>query len=473
MNQSALPAPIKELELEIAMPCLASDRVSERQRFLLLSLSAGVALVAHLLFLLLLPQPWSGNQSSDYIEYYQPVAQSLIAGNGFYLHSKPALTYPPGIPMLYAVAFWAARKVDLSEANALRIVEGVWLTLSAVLVCFLAMRFFRWKVALLASGLWSTYPFHLWLTKQPDATSLFSVLLLTSALLFFAWSSKTQNGIRYGVLLGVVLGMTALIKPFSIGLPLAFVALAGVCPIVGQRRSRIVFSACLLITYAATISPWEIWAWHVGGHWIPLCTNGANALIDGLTFGTERGLPPIALPEGVTALVRDAAANYPKLKSTSSIAHFVLTKVRQTPTAILELLLVKAARSWFGNESHRLERWIAIIQLLYLPFLFFGTRTVWKYGDTRQKNFALLAIVITAYFWIMTTVTAEAILRYMVPVTCLLVVLVAVAFEFLSTRFSENSEQGVERAQGLDARVEDDTHSQECRQHQKRQPQTF
>jgi hypothetical protein len=435
MNQLALRTSITDLEPEIAMPCQASDRVSERQRFPLLSLSAVVALGAHLLFLLLLPQPWRRNQSSDYIQYYEPVAQSLIAGNGFYLHSKPALTYPPGIPMLYAAAFWTARKVDLSEANALRIVEGFLLTVSAVLVCFLAMRFFRWRVALLASGLWSTYPFHLWLTKQPDATSLFSVLLLTSALLFFAWSSKTQNGIRYGVVLGLILGVTALVKPFSIGLPLVFVALAGVSPISGQRRSRIVFSACLLITYAATISPWEIWAWHVGGHWIPLCTNGANALIDGLTFGTERGLPPVALPEGARALVRDAASHYPQLKSTSSIAHFMLTKVRQTPTAILELLLVKAARSWFGNESHTLERWVAIIQLFYLPFLLLGTRTVWKYGDAPQKNFALLAIVITAYFWIMTTVTAEAILRYMVPVTCLLVVFVAVSFEFLSTRF--------------------------------------
>ena len=434
MNQLALRTSIAEPELEIAMRCQAIDRSSERQRFLLLSFSAVVALVAHLLFLLLLPQPWRRNQSSDYIEYYEPVAQSLIAGEGFYLHSKPALTYPPGIPMLYGSAFWAARKVDLSDANALRIVEGFLLMFSAVLVCFLAMRFFRWRVALLASALWSTYPFHLWLTKQPDPTSLFSVLLLTSVLLFFAWSSKTQNGIRYGVLLGLILGMTALIKPFSIGLPLAFVALAGLSPISGQRRSRIVFSTCLLITYAATIAPWEIWAWHVDGHWIPLCTNGPNALIDGLTFGTERGLPLIALPEGARALVRDAATHYPQLKSTSSIAHFILTKVRQTPTAILELLLVKAARSWFGNESHTLERWIAIIQLLYAPLLLLGTRTVWKYGDARQKNFALLTIVITAYFWIMTTVGAEAILRYMVPVTCLLVVFVAVSLEFLSTR---------------------------------------
>jgi len=437
MDQFALRASITELEPEIAIPCQASDQVSER-RFLLLSLSAVVALVAHLLFLLLLPQPWRRNQSSDYNGYYEPLAQSLIAGNGFYLHSKPALTYPPGIPMLYASAFWAARQVDLSEAKALRIVEGLLVTFSAVLVCVLAMRFFRWRVALLASGLWSTYPFHLWLTKQPDPTSLFTVLLLSSVLLFFAWSSGsciTKNGVRYGVLLGLILGITALIKPFSIGLPLAFLALASVSPVRVPRRSRIVFSACLLITYAATISPWEIWAWHVGGHWIPLCTNGPNALIDGLTFGTERGLPQISLPEGARALVDDAAAHYPQLKSTSSIAHFILTKVRETPTAVLELLLVKAARSWFGNESHTLERWIAIIQLLYLPFLLLGTRTVWKYGDAPQKNFALLAIVITAYFWIMTTVTAEAILRYMVPVTCVLVVFVAISFEFLSTRF--------------------------------------
>jgi hypothetical protein len=437
MNQLALRTSITELEPGIDAVQKPNGLAwhPDLRRFLLLGISAVVALVAHLLFLLLLPQPWHRNQGSDYIAYYEPVAQSLIAGNGFYLHSKPALTYPPGIPMLYAAAFWAARQVGLSEANALRIVEGFLLMFSAVLVCVLAMRFFRWRIALLASALWSTYPFHLWLTKQPDPTTLFSVLLLSSALLFLAWSSRTQNGVRYGVLLGVVLGITALIKPFSIGLPLVFVALAGVCQIRGQKGSRIVFSACLLITYAVTISPWEIWAWHVGGHLIPLCTNDANVLIDGLTFGTERGLSQIALPEGARALVDDAATHYPQLKSTSSIAHFIVAKVRETPTALLELLLVKAARSWFANESHTLERWTAIIQLSYLPFLLLGTRTVWKYGDVPQKNFALLAIVITTYFWIMTTVTALPILRYMVPVTCLLVVFVAISVEFHSTCF--------------------------------------
>jgi hypothetical protein len=339
------------------------------------------------------------------------------------------------MPMLYAGAFWVSRQVHISEANALRILEGFLLTLSAVMVCLLTMKCFRWKVALLASVLWSTYPFHLWLTKQPDATTLFSVLLLASALVFFVWSCKTHNCVLYGGLLGLILGVTALTKPFSIGLPLVFAALAVLKSISGARRDGIIFSGCLLLTYAATISPWEIWARRVGGHWIPLCTNGPNALIDGLTFGTVRGLAQVPLPEGARALVADAVTHYPQLKSTSSIAHFVLNKVHYNPGAVLELLLVKAVRSWFGNESRTLERWIAIIQLLYLPFLLLGVRTVWTYGDDHQKNFALLAIAITAYFWIMTMVTAEALLRYMVPDICLLVVFVAVSFDFLARRF--------------------------------------
>ena len=131
-----------------------------------------------------------------------------------------------------------------------------------------------------------------------------------------------QNAVRYGGLLGLSLAVTALIKPFSIGLPLVFVMLAVVRPISGPRRSRIVFSACILIAYAATIAPWEIWARHVGGHWIPLCTNGANVLIDGLAFGTERGLPQIALPEGARALV---AMQLPSTRSSRALAALLIS----------------------------------------------------------------------------------------------------------------------------------------------------
>jgi len=72
---------------------------------MLLAISGIVAILAHATFLLLLPAAWQKNQSSDYVEYYEPVAQKLAAGAGLVLGSKPALRYPPGIPMLYAATF--------------------------------------------------------------------------------------------------------------------------------------------------------------------------------------------------------------------------------------------------------------------------------------------------------------------------------------------------------------------------------
>ncbi|HLZ43775.1 MAG TPA: hypothetical protein VKQ11_22610 [Candidatus Sulfotelmatobacter sp.] len=409
----------------------ASSQLPRRQRIVALFLSGTIALLAHLSFLLLLPESSRRSQSSDYTAYYEPVAENLISGHGLTLHSKPALRYPPGIPILYAAVFWAGRHLKMSEATALQITEAFFLILSAVTLCLLTMRFFSWRVALLASGLWATYPFHLWLTKQPEAASLLSVLLLVSALLFFMWSSKPQT-LSYGMLLGVVLGITALIKPFSLGLPVVFIALASVSPIAGQRRSRIVFSVSILIAYIVTISPWEILAWHLGGQWILLCTNGANVLIDGITFGTERGLAQVAMPHAARVLVADAVAQYPHLKTTGSIVHFLLAKIHQTPSAVLELFLVKAGRSWFASESHTAERLIIIVQLCYLPFVILGAHAVWKRGDTQQKNFVLFALAMLAYFWGMTTVISLSILRYMVPMICLMMVLVAVSLEALT-----------------------------------------
>src|SRR3989454_5700520 len=96
-------------------------KTARRQRTMLLAISGIVAILAHATFLLLLPAAWQKNQSSDYVEYYEPVAQKLAAGAGLVLGSKPALRYPPGIPMLYAATFWISDSLDISHGAGLRI----------------------------------------------------------------------------------------------------------------------------------------------------------------------------------------------------------------------------------------------------------------------------------------------------------------------------------------------------------------
>jgi 4-amino-4-deoxy-L-arabinose transferase-like glycosyltransferase len=417
---------LSEQQLRSGLPLTLTT--ARRQRTMLLAISGIVAILAHAVFLLLLPAAWQKNQSSDYVEYYEPVAQKLAAGAGLVLGSKPALRYPPGIPMLYAATFWISDSLEISHGAGLHIFQALFVIASGVLVGVVAMRFLSLRIALAASILWSTYPFHLWLTKQPDASAIFTTLLLLGVFPFLLWSTDGCHAVLYGFLLGFILAIIALIKPFSIALPATFVGLAWMCAVPCRRRQRSLFSTCVLVAYLLLISPWEVWAWRVSGHWIPLCTNGPSALIDGLTFGTVRGLKQVTMPESVRTFTEDAVAHAKQLRTTTSIANFVVVQIRERPEAVIKLFLLKAVRSWYGNESHTLERRVAIIQLFYLPFVIFGMRIVWR-GGLQHKNFLLVAMGITMYFWTMTAITALPILRYMVPIVSLLMVFAAAAVE--------------------------------------------
>lgn len=401
---------------------------TKRQLCKLLFLSALVALSAHILFLMALPPRFQRDQSGDNFRYYYPVATNLVAGRGLALRSQPALTYPPGIPMLYAATFWVSDVTGIDRSLGMRLQQAFFAMISAILVGLVAMPLFGWRIAAIATVLWSTYPFNLWLTKQPDPTPLLAALLLVSAFLFQRWLNNSRRWTRYGVLLGGTFAIAALTKPSTIALPILFVVLVWVCQIETTRGNRLLLSLCIVITYLVLLLPWEIWAQHVSGKWIPLCTNGPNVLIDGLTFGTERGLKPVAAPEGVRALMQDAIMRYPQLKTSGSIAMFVLMQVRTRPLVLAELFLIKGARTWYGIESHTGETGVILIQLCYLVALPFGLRMAWR-GSSAQRNFVLVAVGIVAYFWVMTVFFALPLLRYMVPATCFFLIAIAVAID--------------------------------------------
>jgi 4-amino-4-deoxy-L-arabinose transferase-like glycosyltransferase len=425
---------------------LSWQSTSLQRKLLLLSISAVIALLSHILFLLFLPGDLKRTPSPDYVKFYEPVAETLASGGGFFLASRPAILYPCGIPIMYAATFRAADALHIARSTGLRILEGLLVTLTSVLVSLLALRILSWRVALVASAMWSTYPFHLWLTKQPDPTSAFSLLLLLGVFLFVRWSTDGRRCVQYGCLIGVILGIAALIKPIAIALPVIFAGLAFICVIPCRSRQRALFSFCMVVAYLLPISPWEVWAREVSGQWIPLCTNGPNVLIDGLTLGTVRGLKSVWMPQNVRALTQDAVEHYKDLKTTGSIANFLVAKIREEPKAVAQLLLIKAARSWYGNESHTFEKWVVLIQLLYLPFVIFGVREMFWSKNARQRNFLLIVAAIALYFWAITTFTALPELRYLVPAMGFVMIIAAVAFDTLAInclqRLSSSKTQG-------------------------------
>jgi 4-amino-4-deoxy-L-arabinose transferase-like glycosyltransferase len=276
--------------------------------------------------------------------------------------------------------------------------------------------------------LWSTYPFNLWLTGQSDVTNILVSLLLLSAMLFMSWAEFGRHSTSRGFLLGAVLAFSALMKPSFLGLPIIFLALGYICRTGRTHRDRRIFSASLLFGYCLLLAPWEGWAHHASGQWIPLCLNGPNVLIDGLTFGTVRHVPPVRMPSNVYALTQRAVSHYSQLKTTPEILHFVGQQARDHPGALAELYLVKAARSWYGNESHTYESIIAVIQLCYTPFVAHGLLLL-RRGPEKQRWLFFLVVGVVFYFWTMTVLTSLPLLRYLVPALSLMMIPAAASLE--------------------------------------------
>jgi 4-amino-4-deoxy-L-arabinose transferase-like glycosyltransferase len=365
--------------------------------------------------------------------FYEPVARQLALGHGFYLPSgKPALKYPPGIPIVYGATFWFSERIGVSHELGLRALQGLLTVATSALVAMIAFEIFGARVGLMACFLWSTYPFHLWLSKQPSAEPLVCVLLAAAVLAFLRWLSNGRRAVVWGSVCGAVVAFAALTKPFNIALAAVFVVLAWVCDVHCTRRVRALFSASVIIAFSLSILPWEIWASRTAGHCIPLCTNGTATLLDGISFGAGRNKiqKPPALPGPVAALANDFAAHRRDFESNGEVVRLLIAHIRETPSGVALLFLTKAAVSWYGNDSHHHERWALLIQLFYLPFFILGAWLA-RGGGRQYRNFLFIACGVTLYYWAMTTFVALPIVRYMVPAISLLMVLAGHALDVL------------------------------------------
>ncbi|MBP6824656.1 MAG: hypothetical protein KA368_24130, partial [Acidobacteria bacterium] len=73
------------------------------------TLAVAVALcsaAALLIFWRAVPSAAQANENSDYLKFYEPVAQNLASGKGLVTNAGlPAIHYPPAYPLLLAASF--------------------------------------------------------------------------------------------------------------------------------------------------------------------------------------------------------------------------------------------------------------------------------------------------------------------------------------------------------------------------------
>ena len=385
--------------------------------FLIMAIIASV-------FLAVLPASLEVNESTDYTSFYKPVAQSLLQGKGLVdAGGRAALRYPPGYPLILAGVFGIAKGLHLPEKAVLTGFTVFCLGMAAVFIFLIARVFWPPVPALIAAVGFSTYPFLLWLSKQPNVELPFLLFFYGSVWFFMLAMFNKSRQRLFSFIAGLLLGTSMIIRPIAIGLPLV---LGGILWIWGWKSGKgrpWILASLFLLGSLIPVAPWEAWAYHQSGKIILLSSGGVPSIVDGLTFGVHdpgyrQGLN---VSGDIQAVMHHFEALRPQLGSIGEIVKATLESLKNQPWATTKLFVWKALRSWYGTDSQRYEFMVLLLQVPYLAAFFWASvRLLGK--NSKMKLPAGIILVITAYFWTM-TILVLPLLRYMVPALGLLFVL--------------------------------------------------
>jgi 4-amino-4-deoxy-L-arabinose transferase-like glycosyltransferase len=399
--------------------------------------------IVTLLFWSVLPARLRLTEATDYYVFYEPVARSILAGNGFDRGGdSPASAFPPGYPLILAGVFGASHQLHVSEELGLALLSLVSMGLSTLFVFLLARSFWGTSPAIVSALLWTTYPFALWLTKQPNTEMPFAVLLYGGFYLFGYLIVRRKLTWLLYLLCGLIFGAAMLVRPIAIGIAFVLALIIWLARQDLSRRLRLLVISVLLLGNVAAVFPWEAFVYARTGRVILLSGHGTNSLRLGLTFALDER-KDIRVSRDVDVVMKDIAARSDEINSFRDVVSVVAVEFRAHPVATTTLYLLKVVRSWYATDSGRYELPILLLQLPYLGFSLWSVRRLWKNGG-RQRYFAMSVLLFVIYFWSM-TVLALSILRYMVPVMGLLFIAVGAALfpaAKLNAQISKASQRG-------------------------------
>jgi 4-amino-4-deoxy-L-arabinose transferase-like glycosyltransferase len=369
---------------------------------------------------LALPASIRSARSDDYRHAYEPVARRLVEGKGLTMpDGTPAIRYPPGHSFVLAAIFSISQQMAISESWALGLFPIVMHAVSAVLIFNMTREIFDTRAAWIATLLWSTYVPALYAGLLLNSETSFIPILLLAMLT--GWRANRASAATAGALFGV----SMLIRPIAVGLPLVFAAWRFTEKSLSWRQ-RTTEAALLVVSAAVIVAPWQVWMRIYARETQMLSSGGLPSVIDGLTFcRSSQSRAAVSISEDVHAMAADLHAQYRTglITDIPSLGRWMLRQVWTNPPAIARLLLAKVGRSWYGTDSHRFERELLLLQLPYLAAAIFSCGICLRQAGSARR-FAFVSIIVVGYFWLM-TIAVLSILRYMVPVMPLVLILCA------------------------------------------------
>lgn len=342
--------------------------------------------------------------SPDALEDYLPMAQHVLAGEGFLnAQGMPDYERGPG----YALFLAAVQSVGGSDLLWVRLGQAVVDTATTCLVCGIGARLFSRRAGTLAAFTYAINPLAIWACALINPETLFA--FLTALSVWFLVGGLASARPTSFLLCGVALGLAALCRATPLLLPVVWVGL--LCWIRGPRNG-LAWGACAAAGCLLTVSPWTVRNAVVFHELIPVSANGGANFYAGSSprfWGsveqhfTERrarrqelidlrAVPPQPEADGPGAgdryLFQMGLANYRLAWEESRLG-------------VLRFLVQKAGRLWYGTQSRRQENLILVVNGTWLLGAAAGLVLVWP--NRQARGGALLLVGTVAYFVLVLT----------------------------------------------------------------------
>jgi 4-amino-4-deoxy-L-arabinose transferase-like glycosyltransferase len=344
----------------------------------------------------------SAPEQNDRVLRYDPIAYSLLAGEGFAIGGVPVAVSPPVYPLFLAAVYGVFGPSEGAARTALAVVDAA----TVGLVFLLAGRLFGRRTAVLAAlgAAFLPYPIVQILYGGSDTLFLF---LHTAFLATFvdAWSTGRRGTFAAA---GALLGVATLCRAVPLLLPVLLVALilaAGRVPM----RERAVRAALLAVCFAALVSPWILRNYLVFDRFVPVQTLGGLHLFLATYDGDEIPRPR----------PRARAQSPSDVDSDRQLQARAIERIRQDPGRYLQNVAARIVGMWSKTHSGRYEGWLLAANSVLLAMAAAGVAMA-------RRRWQLLPLLAVFAYYVGLHSVLLAIFRYLLPVMPILLVLAAV-----------------------------------------------
>lgn len=408
---------------------------SRNQKLLILALLLA-GLIFKVAYWAWAPPDYSARESD-----YDDIAQNWLAGKGFSIDqsyglnpsrlddSKPNIAPTASRTPLYPMLLAAIYKVFGRRIGLVYIVQTAMDMLSAVILLFIALKVTNnRKAALLSMAFYTCYPPFIEQVAVLLNETLFGLLLLLFALV--AITALQRFSVKWFVLAGACLGLTALCRPTTFLFPVVFLPAA---LIINRKRLRqaAINSLVFLVSFVALIMPWMIRNYIVTDYFGLVGTRGGEQLFAANyhLVGAKHPMPMVS-PEMEKKLAGKTQKEINKILTREGLKEIIKHPVRFAGNAVFRTFtfwtsigMGKPGILYFS--SNRSGREVCIFVAIFNTFFIVASILAFVRYRGKWTAMTTVPLLVLGYFYII-HLPIVALIRYSIPIIPFLMVFAAV-----------------------------------------------